>query len=111
MAAEIKENNQEIEKDWRAESERLFFKEHMTVTAIASQVGCTRKYVAAHLKSMPGYLEERQRRKSESQEKRKEQQRQWDRDNRSGGGNINERAMLLNDHVQAVRELSHERYY
>lgn len=98
--------------EWKEKAERLFFIEHLSVRKICEDVGKTRKHVAAHLSSCDGYISERERRKAENARKRKADKRQWDRDNRHRSREAEEdRAMLMNDHRQAVAELSHEKYH
>lgn len=100
-------------ENWKKESERLFFEDGKSIVDIAKAVGRTRKYVAGHLQALPGYAAERNRRKEKNQEKRPAAKRDWDQKNRKRdtGLSENDRAMLLNDHIQAVRELSHEKYH
>lgn len=100
-------------ENWKKESEHLFFVEKKSMVDIAREVGRTRKYVAEHLQSLSGYEAERERRKQSNQKKREAAKREWDQKNkkRDNGRGENDRAMLLNDHIQAVRELSHEKYH
>ena len=98
-------------EDWKKQSEELFFKKKMSIQQIASELNKTRKYISSYLNSIPGYQEERNRRKEENKELRKDSKREWDRTNRNRGCSEIDAAMLKNDHDQAVRELSHERYY
>lgn len=98
---------------WKAVAERMFLEEHRKIIEISAALGITRKYISMHLQTVPGYEQEKENRKAQNQKKRKESQREWDRKNRPVRQQTGEldRAVLMRDHIQAVQELSHEKYH
>ena len=75
------------------------------------KVGVSRKSISTYLQEVPGYSEERQRRKEENGKNRKEYQREWDRKNRSGSRYTSISSdTMRREHDLAALILSRERH-
>lgn len=97
--------------DWRKEASRLFFEERKSIVEIAMIIGISRKSISTYLQEVPGYSEERQRRKAENSKNRKEYQKTWDRKNRSGGRYTSISSdTMRREHDLAALILSRERH-
>lgn len=97
---------------WKEQAEALFFVDHLSIKDICNLVNKTRKYVLLVLKASTNYDYDKERdwRKEQSRKKRKEYKRQWDRDNRDYSSRVTGDT-LRQEHEQAVKILSHEKYY
>ena len=97
--------------DWKKEAIKLFFEEKKSIVEIAMKVGVSRKSISTYLQEVPGYSEERQRRKEENGKNRKEYQREWDRKNRSGSRYTSISSdTMRREHDLAALILSRERH-
>lgn len=90
--------------EWKKQSEKLYFGEHLKIGVVAGRVGKTRQTVSEYLHSLPQWDEEQSLRKEQSRKRRKLGQLKWDRSNRAVLG------AMKREHEQAVRELSAEKY-
>lgn len=93
--------------EWQINALRLYFNEKKKINEVAAAVGRTRQTVSTFLRSIPEWSDEQQRRKEDSRTKRAKYKRLWDFHNRSQS-EISE--SVHREHIQAVAELSREKY-
>ncbi len=96
-------------KNWREMAEAAFFEQHLSIEKIASQVGISRQSISSYLKKMPGYHEERERRKTANAAARKEYKRDKNREYRAMGAVTSE--TIRREHDMAALILSREKYH
>lgn len=96
---------------WREEAETLFFNGKKSITEIEAITGVSRKSLSGHLRGCPGYEAERRARKEAHAAARYQYKREWDRKNRCTFSMTPTPESLRQEHEQAVRELSAERYH
>lgn len=97
--------------NWKEAAESLFFHEKKSITEIAAEIGISRRSISDHLRTLPGYAAERQRRKAENAEKRRAYQQAWDRTHRSGGRyDAITGETMRREHDLAALILSREKY-
>lgn len=94
-------------KKWQTDALRLYFTEKKRINEVAAAVGRTRQTVSTFLRSIPEWSEEESRRRAKSSKERAKYKRLWDFHNRSQS-EISE--SVRRDHIQAVAELSREKY-
>ncbi len=94
---------------WQEKAEDLFFSSGMGTGEISEYLGMSRQSVSAHLKNLPGYGAERERRKAVGRERRKEYKKQKNRQYRGGMEVTGE--TLRREHDVAALILSREKYY
>ncbi len=101
-----------MESCWR-EKAAQYYRDGLKISEIARLVGVSRQSVSAFLKSVPGYQEEKYRRKMENAEKRRayktEKQRIY-REQTAIPMQVTAETMRR-EHELAVLELSRERYH
>lgn len=93
--------------EWQKNALRLYYEEKKKINEVAAAVGRTRQTVSVFLRSIPEWNDEQQSRKEDSKKKRAKYKRLWDFHNRSQS-DISE--SVNRDHIQAVAELSREKY-
>lgn len=93
--------------DWKKEAEKMYFN-GSTVNDIAAETGKSRQSVSGYLKTLPGFMAEKNRRKQENGEKRKEYKRLKNRKYRIQMSVTAE--TMKREHDIAAMILSHERY-
>lgn len=93
---------------WKSEAERLFLIDHQKISDIALKLEKTRKTISEYLQALPGFNEEKERRKVVNSEKRPEYKRNWEQNNRNSPKE-DEAAMLKRQHNIDVAVLSYER--
>lgn len=99
------------DRKWKQQAVFLFFVEKKSVVEISDSLKISRKTIGGYLNSLPGYRNERQRRKADNAIKRKEYQRIWDREQRSERYTRVDGDSLRREHELAVLTLSHEKYF
>ena len=100
--------------DVKAEISRLFFIEQKSIKQIVSTTKLHAQTIRKYLKKDRRYAKEKDRRKHENAVKQKQAKKAWDRKNRSTGSlgsHDIEKAILRNDHKNAVDILSREKYF
>lgn len=96
---------------WKKKAEALFFVEKRGVVEISKIMGISRKSISVHLKTVDGFLKEKETRKKENAKKRKESKRNWDRTNRPNRYSGVNGDTLRREHDTAALILSREKYY
>lgn len=91
--------------------EFLFFVEKKSIVEISKIINMSRKTVGDYLGGLPGYAEEKERRKQENSIMRKKYQRDWDKANRGNRYSMINGESLRHEHELAVAELSREKYF
>lgn len=94
---------------WKEKAGKLFFESGMGVGEIAEYLDVSRQSVSGYLKSLPGYEEERARRREAGREKRKEYKKRKNREYRSCMAVTAE--TMRREHDTAALILSREKYY
>lgn len=94
---------------WKEKARQLFFEEKKSISSIETDTGISRQTLSAYLKTVPGFQEEKQRRKAENKEKRKEYKRLKNREYRSCQSVTGE--TMKREHDIAAMILSREKYY
>lgn len=95
--------------DWRAAAREMFFDGHRSIEEIARDTHVTRQSISAYLKKLPGYREERERRKTRNAAARKEYKREKNREYRAMGAITAE--TIRREHDMAAVILSREKYH
>lgn len=95
--------------DWRVSAREKFFGEHKSIEEIAGDTGISRQSISAYLKKLPGYREERERRKAGNAAARKEYKREKKREYRAMGAITAE--TIRREHDVAAMLLSREKYH
>lgn len=98
-------------EDWKVRAKALFLVDRLNILQISELVGVSRKSVGNYLSSIPECQEEKIRRKTDNKAKRHEYQKEWDRRNRNTISSSITADTLRREHMQAVMELSHEKYH
>ncbi len=98
-----------VTKDWRKTAETAFFEQHLSIEDIASRIRISRQSISGYLKKLPGYREERERRKKVNAAARKEYKRDKNREYRAMGAVTSE--TIRQEHDIAALILSREKYY
>lgn len=98
-----------IKKGWKEEARKGFFESNLSITEIASQTGISRQSISGFLKRLPGYREERERRKTTNAEARREYKRNKNREYRAMGMVTEE--TIRREHDVAALILSREKYH
>lgn len=93
--------------DWKAYAEKMYF-EGSSINDIAAEIEKSRQAVSGYLKSLPGFKEEKERRKMENREKRREYKRVKNKQYRIPMEITAD--TIKREHDIAVMLLSHERY-
>lgn len=96
-------------KDWRKTAATAFFERHQSIEDIAGQIHISRQSISKYLKKLPGYHEERERRKMANAAARKEYKRDKNREYRAMGTVTSE--TIRREHDMAAIILSREKYY
>lgn len=94
--------------DWKAQARELFFESGMGVGEAADYLGISRQAVSGYLKTVPGYGDERRRRKEANAVKRKEYKRLKNREYRAAMAVTGE--TMRREHDVAALILSREKY-
>lgn len=94
---------------WRSAARTDFFDGHESIEEIARKTGVSRQSVSAYLKKLPGYREERERRKAQNALSRKDYKRQKNREYRAMGAVTAE--TIRREHDVAALILSREKYH
>lgn len=95
--------------DWRADAKEQFFEGHKSIGEIAGNTGISRQSVSGYLKRLPGYKDERDRRKRQNAAARKEYKREKNREYRAMGAITAE--TIRREHDVAALILSREKYH
>lgn len=95
--------------DWRADAREQFFREHKSIAEIAGTTRISRQSISGYLKMLPGYREERERRKMRNAIARREYKREKNREYRAMGAITAE--TIRREHDVAAMVLSREKYY
>lgn len=98
-----------MDKDWRAAAREQFFGAHKSIGEIAGTTGISRQSISGYLKRLPGYKDERNRRKRQNAAARKEYKREKNREYRAMGTVTAE--TIRREHDMAALELSREKYH
>lgn len=96
-------------KDWRKAAKTAFFDAHLSIEDIASQIKISRQSISNYLKHLPGYHEERERRKAANAAARREYKRDKNREYRAMGEVTGE--TIRREHDVAALILSREKYH
>lgn len=96
-------------RDWRLAAREKFFHGHESIEEIARETQITRQSISAYLKKLPGYRQERERRKAENMVARKDYKRQKNREYRAMGAITAE--TIRREHDVAALILSREKYH
>lgn len=101
---------------WKEEAGEMFFQGHMAINQISEKLGVSRQSISAHLKSVPGFREEKEARKLANGIRRREYKRgknQEYRADRKGSGLTGgiTAETIRREHDLAALELSRERYH
>lgn len=96
---------------WKLEAEDYYYRMHKPMTETAALVGKTRQAVSAYIKTLPGYMAEKELRKKKNAEKRKAYKQEKNREYRKQytGGSITAET-LKREHDLAALVLSREKY-
>lgn len=98
-----------MDKDWRADAREQFFDAHKSIGEIARITGVSRQSISGYLKRLPGYKDERDRRKRQNAAARKEYKREKNREYRAMGAVTAE--TIRREHDMAALVLSREKYH
>lgn len=98
-------------KDWKQEARDCFFESHMSIEDISSYIGISRQSISGYLKTLPGYKEEKERRKIVKRENRKEYKREKNREYRASYGGGITAETIRREHDVAALILSREKYH
>lgn len=96
---------------WRTAAEKLFFEQKKSINEVSKETGVSRQSVSGYLKMLPGYQEERKKRKADNAVKRKEYKREKNRQYREDYRNKVTTETIKREHDIAVMILSHEKYH
>lgn len=96
---------------WRTAAEKLFFEQKKSINEVSKETGVSRQSVSGYLKMLPGYQEERKKRKADNAVKRKEYKREKNRQYREDYRNKVTSETIKREHDMAVMILSHEKYH
>lgn len=94
---------------WKEKAKDLFFGSGMGTGEIAAYLGISRQSVSGYLKQLPGYEEERYRRKDANREKRKEYKREKNKEYRTAADAVTAET-VKREHDIAAMILSREKY-
>lgn len=97
-------------ENWKERAARYFF-DGLAVNDVAVLVEKSRQSVSAYLKSLPGYREEKARRKKANAGKRREYKTEKQRKYRASGMMAVTGETLRREHDLAALELSREIYH
>lgn len=98
-----------MDRDWRAAACEQFFKGHKSIGEIARITGISRQSISGYLKRLPGYRDERDRRKQQNAAARREYKREKNREYRAMGAVTAE--TIRREHDVAALILSREKYH
>lgn len=96
--------------DWKERARQLFFDEKKNINQIAEETGISRQSISGYLKTLPGYEEEKEARKSGNRLRRKEYKREKNRQYREEYRSRVTAETMRREHDIAVMLLSHEKY-
>ena len=96
-------------RDWRAAAREQFFEGHKSIGEIAKATGISRQSLSGYLKKLPGYKNERDRRKQQNAAARREYKREKNREYRAMGAITAE--TIRREHDVAALILSREKYH
>jgi len=96
-------------RGWKEEAVKGFFEDHLTIEEIAAGTGVSRQSISGYLKHLPGYQEEKARRKAANEVARKEYKRAKNREYRAMGAVTAE--TIRREHDVAALILSREKYH
>ncbi len=96
--------------DWKVLAARYYF-DGLSIEDVAVLVDKSRQSVSAHLKKLPGYREERERRKAANAKKRREYKTAKQRTYRATGMMAVTAETMRREHDLAALELSREIYH
>lgn len=96
-------------KDWRGAAREQFFERQKSIEEIARITGISRQSISGYLKRLPGYREERNRRKEQNTAARKVYKREKNREYRAMGSVTAE--TIRREHDVAALILSREKYH
>lgn len=95
---------------WKEDAAISYFEDGKSISDISDMTGISRQSISAYLKTLPGYQDERERRKARNQERRKEYKREKNREYRSSLPMAPTAESIRHEHEMAVRILSQEKY-
>lgn len=95
--------------DWKEKAAGLFFESGMGIGDIAAYLDISRQSVSGHLKHLPGYAAEQERRKAANRVRRKEYKKVKNREYRACMAVTGE--TLRREHDIAALVLSREKYH
>lgn len=95
--------------DWKKQAAEMYFG-GSSINDIAGYTEKSRQSVSGYLKILPGYEEEKERRRKGSLDKRKEYKREKNKAYRAASYNEVTADTMKREHEVAVMLLSHERY-
>lgn len=95
--------------NWKKQAAEMYFGGN-SINDIASYTGKSRQSVSEYLKTLPGFTEEKERRKMENRDKRKEYKREKNKSYRAFSCGEVTADTMRREHEVAVMLLSHERY-
>lgn len=97
--------------DWKKQAEEMYFTDGSSINDIAAQTGKSRQAVSGYLKTLPGFAEEKARRKKNGMDRRREYKRIKNREYRSSMGSMGITAdTIRREHDIAAMILSNEKY-
>ena len=97
--------------DWKDQAADMFFNNQKSIDDISKHTGKSRQSVSGYLKQLPGYQDEKRRRKAENQDRRKVYKREKQREYRSSIPMEATTDTIRREHDIAVMLLSRERFY
>lgn len=100
-----------MKTDWKKKAEGMFFLGGSSINDIAAATGKSRQAVSGHLKALPGFAAEKDRRKQQNRDSRKEYKREKNREYRMSMDTMGVTGETMKrEHDIAAMLLSHERY-
>lgn len=96
---------------WRQQAKELFFTGHFSIEGIAAVTGVSRKSLSAYLRALPGYEDERRRRKAANAAGRQAYKNQKNREYRASGVGCITPETIRREHDMAAVILSREKYF
>lgn len=103
----VKENDM---AGWKEQAAALFFDGKKNINQISDELHVSRQSVSGHLKTLPGYEEEKEARKIANRARRREYKREKNRQYREEYRSRVTAETMRREHDIAVMLLSHEKY-
>lgn len=94
--------------DWKEQAAEMYFSNSSSINDISAKTGKSRQAVSGYLKTLPGFEDEKARRKKLNQDRRKEYKRMKNREYRIPMGITVD--TMKREHDIAAMILSHEKY-